>query len=48
MIPNIIMRILESDFLLMKFSARENMFMAAHPIESKSADITAAGFMIFI
>jgi hypothetical protein len=42
------MRILESDFLLMKFSARENMFMAAPPIESKSADITAAGFMIFI
>jgi hypothetical protein len=38
------MRILESDFWLMKFSVRENMFVSAPPIESKSADITAAGF----
>ena len=43
-IPNIAMRILESDFRLMKFSARENMFIAFPPIESKSADITAASF----
>jgi hypothetical protein len=38
------MRILEFDFTLMKFSARENMFIAAPLIESKSTDITAAGF----
>jgi hypothetical protein len=42
------MRTLESDFWLMKFSARENMFIAATPVEFKGADITAAGFIIFI
>jgi hypothetical protein len=47
-IPNIIMRILESDFRLMKFSAREIMFITASPVEFRSADITAASFTTFI